>query len=67
MSSGSSSIFLSNSACLCLKFLYLESHFVKRYHGVNHAFTNPSGDRYAPDESKDAWDKTLEFFKNNLN
>ncbi|GKS67435.1 hypothetical protein YTPLAS73_09820 [Nitrosarchaeum sp.] len=37
------------------------------YPGVNHAFANPSGDRYAPDESKDAWQKTLEFFKNNLN
>ena len=36
------------------------------YSGVNHAFANPSGDRYAPDESKDAWQKTLEFFKNNL-
>jgi len=36
------------------------------YSGVNHAFANPSGDRYAPDESKDAWQKTLEFFKDNL-
>ena len=36
------------------------------YPGVNHAFANPSGDRYAPDESKDAWQKTLKFFKNNL-
>ena len=36
------------------------------YPGVNHAFANPSGDRYAPDESKDAWKKTLAFFENNL-
>lgn len=36
------------------------------YPGVNHAFANPSGDRYAPDESKDAWQKTLTFFENNL-
>ncbi|QMU55555.1 MAG: dienelactone hydrolase family protein [Nitrosopumilus sp.] len=36
------------------------------YPGVNHAFANPSGDRYAPDESKDAWQKTLKFFENNL-
>ena len=37
------------------------------YPDVNHAFANPSGDRYAPDEAKDAWGKTLEFFKQNLN
>ena len=36
------------------------------YPEVNHAFANPSGDRYAPDESKDAWNKTLEFFEQNL-
>ena len=37
------------------------------YPEVNHAFANPSGDRYAPNESKDAWKKTLEFFEDNLN
>jgi len=37
------------------------------YPGVNHAFANPSGDRYAPQESKDAWQKTLSFFEDNLN
>ena len=37
------------------------------YPGVNHAFANPSGDRYAPQESKDAWQKTLSFFEQNLN
>jgi len=37
------------------------------YPGVNHAFANPSGDRYAPNESKDAWQKTLAFFEQNLN
>jgi carboxymethylenebutenolidase len=36
------------------------------YPGVNHAFANPSGDRYAPAESKDAWQKTLRFFEDNL-
>ena len=36
------------------------------YPGVNHAFANPSGDRYAPDESKDAWQKTLVFLEENL-
>jgi len=36
------------------------------YSGVDHAFANPSGDRYAPEESKDAWNKTLEFLESNL-
>lgn len=36
------------------------------YPGVNHAFANPSGDSYAPEESKDAWEKTLNFFNSNL-
>ena len=36
------------------------------YPDVNHAFANPSGDRYAPEESKDAWQKTLRFFSDNL-
>jgi carboxymethylenebutenolidase len=31
------------------------------YDGVGHAFANPSGDNYAPDETKDAWEKTLDF------
>ena len=36
------------------------------YPGVNHASQNPSGDRYTPEEPKDAWQKTLSFFENNL-
>jgi len=36
------------------------------YPDVNHAFANPSGDRYAPDASMDAWLKTLEFLEMNL-
>ena len=36
------------------------------YPGVDHAFANPSGERYAPDASKDAWEKTLDFFNSNL-
>lgn len=36
------------------------------YPNVNHAFANPSGDRYAPDAAKDAWEKTLTFFEANL-
>ena len=31
------------------------------YPGVDHAFANPSGLNYAPEESQDAWQKTLEF------
>jgi carboxymethylenebutenolidase len=36
------------------------------YSNVDHAFANPSGERYAPTESQDAWQKTLEFFNENL-
>jgi carboxymethylenebutenolidase len=36
------------------------------YPGVDHAFANPSGLNYAPEESQDAWTKTLEFFDSNL-
>ena len=39
---------------------------IKIYPGVNHAFANPSGDRYAPEESQDAWQKTLAFLEMNL-
>jgi len=36
------------------------------YSGVDHAFANPSGERFAPDESKDAWGKTIVFLGSNL-
>lgn len=36
------------------------------YSGVDHAFANPSGERYAPDASKDAWQMTLKFLESNL-
>ncbi|MGI0055901.1 MAG: dienelactone hydrolase family protein [Nitrosarchaeum sp.] len=36
------------------------------YPDVDHAFANPSGDRYAPEASQDAWQKTLEFLNANL-
>lgn len=36
------------------------------YPDVNHAFANPSGDRYAPEASMDAWQKTLTFLEMNL-
>lgn len=41
-------------------------HEVHIYPSVDHAFANPSGDRYAPEESKDAWQKTLEFLNTTL-
>jgi carboxymethylenebutenolidase len=34
------------------------------YKGVGHAFANPSRDSYAPDQTADAWNKTLSFLKN---
>jgi len=36
------------------------------YLGVGHAFANPSGASYAPEETKDAWQKTLAFLENHL-
>ncbi|MDR4512259.1 MAG: dienelactone hydrolase family protein [Nitrososphaeraceae archaeon] len=36
------------------------------YQGVGHAFANPSGDNYAPKETKDAWEKTVSFLKKYL-
>ncbi len=34
---------------------------IRIYPGVGHAFANPSGMNYAPNETKDAWKKTVEF------
>jgi carboxymethylenebutenolidase len=36
------------------------------YPGVGHAFANPTGQNYAPNETKDAWDKTLAFLDRTL-
>lgn len=36
------------------------------YSGVGHAFANPSGQNFAPEETKDAWEKTLAFLKKHL-
>lgn len=36
------------------------------YPGVGHAFANPSGMNYAPQETADAWQKTIVFLKENL-
>lgn len=36
------------------------------YDGVDHAFANPSGERFAPEESKDAWTHTISFLESTL-
>jgi carboxymethylenebutenolidase len=36
------------------------------YPGVGHAFANPSGMNYAPEETQDAWQKTLAFLERTL-
>lgn len=36
------------------------------YEGADHAFANPSGDRYNKEVAEDAWGKTLAFLKKNL-
>ena len=37
------------------------------YPGVGHAFANPTNKDFAPEETADAWDKTLNFLRENLN
>ena len=39
---------------------------VNIYEGAGHAFANPSGERYNEDAAKDAWEKTVAFFNENL-
>lgn len=36
------------------------------YEGVGHAFANPSGANYAPEATRDAWEKTLSFLEKHL-
>jgi carboxymethylenebutenolidase len=36
------------------------------YEGVGHAFANPSGDNYSPEQTADAWAKTLDFLERNV-
>jgi carboxymethylenebutenolidase len=36
------------------------------YPGVGHAFANPSGTNYAPEQTQDAWSKTLTFLNDTL-
>ncbi|MBI4044998.1 MAG: dienelactone hydrolase family protein [Candidatus Diapherotrites archaeon] len=36
------------------------------YEGVEHAFANPSGQNYAPEQTIDAWGKTLVFLEKHL-
>lgn len=36
------------------------------YPGVGHAFANPSRVKYAPEETRDTWQKTLSFLERNL-
>ncbi len=39
---------------------------VHMYEGVGHAFANPSNPNFAPEETKDAWSKTLAFLSDTL-
>ena len=48
-----------------LEMLAIENE-VYIYPGVGHAFANPSGMNYAPEETKDAWQKTLRFLNAHL-
>lgn len=41
-------------------------HEVSVYEGAGHAFANPSGESFRPDNTMDAWEKTLEFLDTSL-
>ncbi len=41
-------------------------HTIVMYPGLGHAFANPSGQNYAPTQTKDAWTKTVAFLNKNL-
>ena len=43
----------------------METH-IHVYDNVDHAFANSSGDRYAPEESSDAWAQTVSFLESTL-
>lgn len=46
---------------------YNKSYTYKIFPGAKHAFNNDTNaDRYHPEAAKEAWDKTLEFFKKHL-
>ena len=42
------------------------SNEIYLYEGAGHAFANPSGDNYSPEETADAWQKTLAFLGRHL-
>ncbi len=46
---------------------YNKSYAYKIYPGAKHAFNDDTNaDRYNPEAAKEAWGRTLEFFKKNL-
>lgn len=45
---------------------YNKSYTYKIYPGAKHGFNNDSSDRYHAEAAKEAWGKTLEFFKKQL-
>jgi carboxymethylenebutenolidase len=45
---------------------YKKSYTYKIYPGAQHAFNNDTGDRYHAEAAKEAWGRTIEFFKKQL-
>ncbi|MGH7846485.1 MAG: dienelactone hydrolase family protein [Candidatus Binatia bacterium] len=45
---------------------YNKSYTYKIYPGAQHAFNNDTGDRYHAEAAKEAWGRTIEFFKKQL-
>jgi carboxymethylenebutenolidase len=45
---------------------YAKLYTYRIYPGASHGFHTNSSDRYHPEAAKEAWTKTLEFFKKNF-
>ena len=43
-----------------------KNHQIHVYPGAEHAFANPTGNAYNAEFADDAWQKTLEFLRQNL-
>jgi len=45
---------------------YAKSYTYKIYPGAEHGFHTKTSDRYHPEAAKEAWSRTIEFFKKYL-
>lgn len=45
---------------------YKKIHEIKTYAGAGHAFFNNTRESYRPEDAKDAWEQTVQFFEKYL-